>query len=50
MMAWKGGGAYPCGSGCAAWSRVTANIPADSRGNKNTYIKCLVREKAKDIS
>lgn len=24
---------YPCGSGCAAWSRVTANIP-DSRGNE----------------
>ena len=24
---------YPCGSGGAAWSRVTANIP-DSRGNE----------------
>ncbi len=33
-MAWKGGGAYPCGSGCTAWSRGTANIPADSRGNE----------------
>ena len=33
-MAWKGGGAGSCGSGRAAWSRVTANIPADSRGNE----------------